>query len=60
MKSLLVLWGWSQRDLKLQEVGKKESAAESLMLGEAVAEGRIHLHNRKNIPTGEPYKRECY
>ena len=59
MKSLLVQRYWSQSDLKLQEESKKESAAESLMLGEAVTERRIHLHDRKSIPTGEPYKR-CY
>ena len=43
MKALLVQGCRSQSDLKLQEEGKKETAAESLMLGEAVAEGRIRL-----------------
>lgn len=60
MKALLVQRCWSQSDLKLQEEGKKETAAESLMLGEAVAEGGIHLHARKSIPIGEPSKRGCY
>lgn len=56
MKALLVQGCRSQSDLKLQEEGKKETAAESLMLGEAVAEGRIRLLSRKSISTGEPSK----